>query len=236
MYKNLLKAARTEGVAAALKYSDEEIDKLTEDEAKAALKKCMKGDGDDDDDGDAAPASAAAFLSIMRGCPEELQMCAAKQCWSENRCRAEALDYIRASRPGAGVGVGGRHGDGYQGGVTSNHLIAGLLLRAGQESVALKSYGSRILEETRSAKIERMSLQEVLQATMRMQGVDPAGQDLESMIRASGSSTVSFPNVLANVLGKLLEQTWLNSPATWRSWCAVRQAQRLQTSIEHTGR
>ena len=48
--KAALKLARTQGVAAAMKFSDEEIDKMDDKEAKAALKKCMAEEGDEDKD------------------------------------------------------------------------------------------------------------------------------------------------------------------------------------------
>jgi hypothetical protein len=43
--KAALKLARMQGLTAA-KYSDEQIDKMTDDEAKTALKECMKGEDD----------------------------------------------------------------------------------------------------------------------------------------------------------------------------------------------
>lgn len=50
--KAMLKAAKDLGNVRAAKYSDEDIDKMSDDEAKVALKKCMKADADGDDDGD----------------------------------------------------------------------------------------------------------------------------------------------------------------------------------------
>lgn len=47
MYKAMLKAARATNPVLAAKYSDEEIDKMDEAKAKAALKECMKGEDDD---------------------------------------------------------------------------------------------------------------------------------------------------------------------------------------------
>jgi hypothetical protein len=51
--KDALKLARSKGLKAAGKYSDEDIDKMSDDDAKAALKKCMaeeeKSKGDEDD-------------------------------------------------------------------------------------------------------------------------------------------------------------------------------------------
>lgn len=45
--KALLKFAKAQGVKAAAKYSDEDIDKMSDDDAKAALKQCMKADDDE---------------------------------------------------------------------------------------------------------------------------------------------------------------------------------------------
>jgi hypothetical protein len=68
MYRKMLKAAKANGLKAAQKYADEDIDKMDEKEAKAALKKCMKAedapekkvDADDDEDADKAKAKARA--------------------------------------------------------------------------------------------------------------------------------------------------------------------------------
>lgn len=49
-YRNMLKAAKANGNARAAKFSDEEIEKMSEDEAKAQLKKCEKPEAADDDD------------------------------------------------------------------------------------------------------------------------------------------------------------------------------------------
>jgi len=62
--KTALKFARMMGVKAAKKFSDDEIDKMSDDEAKAALKECMKGDDapppDDKKEKDDAAAKAKA--------------------------------------------------------------------------------------------------------------------------------------------------------------------------------
>lgn len=60
--KLALKQARRDGIKAAMKFSDDEIDAMSDDEAKAALKECMKADGDADQepkDGDKDGAKAA---------------------------------------------------------------------------------------------------------------------------------------------------------------------------------
>ena len=60
MYRAMLKAAKANGNIVAQKFSDSDIDQMSEEDAKAALKKCMADDeppakaraADDDDDGD----------------------------------------------------------------------------------------------------------------------------------------------------------------------------------------
>jgi len=51
-WKAALKFHKSQGMKSAAKYSDEDIDKMSEDEAKAALQKCMAEDAEADDDDD----------------------------------------------------------------------------------------------------------------------------------------------------------------------------------------
>lgn len=60
MFKAMLKAAKTSGNVKAGKYNDDEVEKMSEEEAKSALKKCM---ADDDADDDKAKAKAKAKAS-----------------------------------------------------------------------------------------------------------------------------------------------------------------------------
>lgn len=48
-HRNMLKAAKANGNVRAAKFSDDEIEKMSEDEAKATLKKCMKADDKNND-------------------------------------------------------------------------------------------------------------------------------------------------------------------------------------------
>lgn len=56
-FKAFIKSARALGLFRAGKYNDDEVDKMSEDDAKAALKKCM-AEGDDDEKAKAAQAAA----------------------------------------------------------------------------------------------------------------------------------------------------------------------------------
>lgn len=58
--KAMLKAAKGYGNVRAAKYSDDEIDKMSDDEAKAALKECMKGEDPPAEDKAKAKAKAGA--------------------------------------------------------------------------------------------------------------------------------------------------------------------------------
>jgi hypothetical protein len=85
--KALLKFAKSQGVKAAMRYEDSDIDKMTEDEAKAALKECMKSADDEkkddeakakaaEDDEKRAEASAAARIKAARKAEaDELTRC-----------------------------------------------------------------------------------------------------------------------------------------------------------------
>jgi hypothetical protein len=68
MFKTMLATLRKTGHVKAAKYSDEEIDKMSEDEAKTNFKKCMAEEGDEDAEKEkeakakAAKAKPATFL------------------------------------------------------------------------------------------------------------------------------------------------------------------------------
>lgn len=209
------------------KFSADEIDEMTEEEAKAALKKCMKSSGDSADD-DEKPASASALQQILGNCPASVGIRAGAERWSERRARSEALFHIRASRPGAGVGVGGNGGSFDY---SENHLVAAMLVRCGLSEFAEKKLGEFTLEQ--SKPFFRASMVQLLSASLNLRGVAHDPNDTESVIRAAGASSAGLSSLLANVLGKVLEAQWLASPATWRSWCAIKQAKdfKAQSSV-----
>jgi hypothetical protein len=60
MFKTMLATLRKNGHVKAAKYSDEEIDKMSEDDAKANFKKCMAEDGDEDEEKKKEEAKAKA--------------------------------------------------------------------------------------------------------------------------------------------------------------------------------
>jgi hypothetical protein len=229
-FKAMLKAAKAAGDAKAMKFGDDEIDKMTETEAKAALKKCMAqvADDDDDDDEDSdigeKPASARAVDAIFRGTSPELQARAARERWSVSRCKAEALHHLRASR--APDAINTARGTGAYSGDSETLVLAALVMRTAGDAAAVKAYGERTAQAVRDAGLQRMPFSELFACHLQAHGVDPGPRrDLEGMIRAAAVSNASMPNLLSNALNKLLEQQWVQAPGTWRSWCAIRAAQ-----------
>ncbi len=226
---------RTMNVKAMLKaagvYSDEEIDAMSDEECRAALKKCMKAGADepDADDKDKKPASASAMVQLLGNTSQAIMAKAVDERWSEDRCRSEALNFIRASRPGAGVGVpGGSNGRSHNG-VDTDHFAAGILIRAGYEGAAEKAFGARVMEQARAGGFHKLSLADSLLAAARSRGIDVSGGIEGLMIKADASSMI-VNDLLSNVQNKLLEIQWQQSPPTWTSWCAERASKDFKPS------
>lgn len=96
--KAALKLARSQGVAAAMSFSDDEIDKMNEDTAKAALKKCMKAEDDDDEkpkEDEKPKAKAKAADDEEKD--EEKKTEAARTARIQAARKAEADEYRRVS-------------------------------------------------------------------------------------------------------------------------------------------
>lgn len=94
--KSWLKLARSQGVKGA-KFSDEDIDKMTEDEAKAAFKKCMaEGDGAEEEKEKAAE-DAKAKAAAEDEKDEEKKAEAARKARVQATRKAEADEMRRVS-------------------------------------------------------------------------------------------------------------------------------------------
>lgn len=205
------------------KYTAEEIDQMDEAQAKAALKAFMGMDEPDKKE----PAKASTVVELLGSYGKEILAKAIDEQWTEDRCRSEAVEHLRASRPGPGVGAPSRRapaGYGYDFNSPDNtdHISAGILIRAGYEKAAEKAYGPRTMEEARAGNFHKMSLSESLLAAARARGVDVSGGIESLMIRADGASSMAINDLLSNTQNKLLEIQWQQSPPTWTSWCASR--------------
>jgi len=165
-------------------------------------------------------ATAAAILGILGDAPRRLQLRAANEKWGEDRCRAEALTSLRASRATPHVNVGaGRTA------APDECLAAALMVRSGHAGIAAKAFGADVMEQSRG--LHRASFAELCAAALRGDNRD-VPNDRGSMIRAA-VSTGSMPVALGNAAGKVLEAAYRAAPATWRSWCAVRLAADFKT-------
>lgn len=106
-FRKMLKAARLDNPVLAAKYSDEDVDKMDEKEAKAALKECMKGDGDEDDDEDKKKKKAEAEDDKKAEARVAKGIEAATQKGIEAARKAQADEHVRISDIRARVA---RHG------------------------------------------------------------------------------------------------------------------------------
>jgi hypothetical protein len=136
--------------------------------------------------------------------------------WTVEQVRASYLDLMRASRPAA-PHVSKTGGDG----TTLATLEASLLLRAGRDELAVRSYGQRTAEDARRLRFS--SMLDLCASAMRIEGRDPAGLSRSELIQAS-FSTLSLPTALSNVMGKSLMDAYLEATPSWRGFAAVKPA------------
>lgn len=111
--------------------------------------------------------------------------------------------------------------------VNGDVLQAALLCRAGYESVAEKSLGSRVMES--ASRYRSLSFPDFARMALEAEGRDvPHSRD--AMIRAS-FSTNGFTNALGGAMDKLLHITFQEAGASWRSYAAKKP---LSNFREHT--
>lgn len=147
---------------------------------------------------------------------------ALREDWSIEKVELEVLKASRPKAPSATVKAAGRD-------LGSQHIEANLLIRAGYSNVALKSYGEQVTNQ--ASEMGRLSLVELAAMCCQMEGQTPS-RNKQEMLRAA-ASTMSLPNALANTMGRVLETVYMESPSSWRSFCAIRSADDFkdQTSI-----
>lgn len=114
--------------------------------------------------------------------------------WDANRFE---LELIRGLRPKASPSNIIRN----TGGTTPETLEASLMLRAGNEAAAVKTYGANIVQ--RAHDLRCRSLMQLAAMCLMMSGKSVSGESDDSMLRAAFSTT-SLPTILSNVMGKTL--------------------------------
>jgi hypothetical protein len=129
------------------------------------------------------------------------------------------LECIRAQRP-KGPAIHASHHDN----MNEKTLEASLMIRAGQESLAVKAYGEQTVEAARKAGIH--SLVDLCKASLLANYKDvPSSRD--EMIRASVSNS-NLPNILSNTLGRSLIESYTSATQGWRPFARVLSAANFQ--------
>lgn len=110
-------------------------------------------------------------------------------------------------------------------------LSASLMLRCSNETLALKAYGERTVEAARRHRIT--NLVDLAAAALRASGHDPHAYANRDQMLQAAISTQSLSNVLADTVGRTLDQAYQETTSDWRKFCNVASAEdfRTQTGI-----
>ncbi|MGD9857365.1 MAG: Mu-like prophage major head subunit gpT family protein [Planctomycetaceae bacterium] len=143
------------------------------------------------------------------------------------RRESSELQQLRASR---NVNIGGFQplSAGRSGADVSQSVIeCALCLKAGREDVA-RDYGDDV--RNRADGLRKKSLFEMQNLLFAAHGM-PTFDNFDGMLRASGASTVSLPNTLGNTMGRMLDVTMRETPATWRSFAAIKSVENFHAHM-----
>jgi hypothetical protein len=145
---------------------------------------------------------------------EELKASAITGSISVADLSAELLNMLRESRPK----VQARWSAPDVGNATI--LEAALLGHMGLRALGEKALGALAMEH--GERLKAAHVLDLCRTALQLDGQDvPHGRD--ELVRAS-LSTISLPTALGNVASKLLLDSYTESPATWRSFAAIRSA------------
>ncbi len=134
----------------------------------------------------------------------------------------QLLHLLRASRATAPPIHSGHAPDtGAQGSSGPAILEAALLVRSGFGKLAEEQLGDRVMESSRS--LDGASFVDLCRAGLQSEGKSIPTSSRNEMIRAA-VSTYALPTALGNAMNRIMEKTYMDSPATWRSFCSVRSA------------
>ncbi len=161
----------------------------------------------------------SAVRRICNGRFGDIEARAIREQWNEQRTELEVL---RASRPAAPT-IYSSHV------VPTRHVIeAAILSHMGHEKLAEKHLGAQAAQQARD--LRATSLVDLCRAALSVDGRDvPSGR--EALIRAA-LSTYSLPVALGDAANKVLLDSYTESPATWRSFAAIKSAVNFK---DHTG-
>jgi hypothetical protein len=108
---------------------------------------------------------------------------------------------------------------GHSTGLTKNTLSASLMLRAGHESAAVKSFGADVCQQARDLRCT--NLVDLAAHALTVAGQDRTGfQNNDAMIRAA-FSVASLSNILGDSIGKTLVDAYQETTSAWKSFCHI---------------
>ncbi len=108
-------------------------------------------------------------------------------------------------------------------GLTKNHLSASLMLRAGQESLAVKAYGSDVCQQARDLRCT--NLIDLAGHALTLAGHDRnEHHNNDGMLRAAFSTT-SLPTILGDSVGKSLVAAYEETTTAWRTFAHIGNAE-----------
>ncbi len=144
---------------------------------------------------------------------DELKAAALAGDISERDLTGQMLNILRESRPKLSAGIRPVQ--------TVSHattIEAALLSRMGLTALGEKTLGPLAMEH--GAQLKANHALDLCRAALMFEGVEaPRGR--EEMVKAA-LSTYSLPTALGNLANKVLLDAYAESPATWRTFCAVR--------------
>ena len=149
----------------------------------------------------------------------KIQAQAIENGWDETRCELEVL---RASRPKApavlscGPVV-----------ATGAVLEAALLGRMGMAGLGERALGPMAMEQ--ADRLGATNMIDLCRAALQADGRDIPGGGRMELVKAA-LSTMSLPTALGNVANKVLLNSYNETPASWRAFCAVRSVADFKTN------
>lgn len=161
-----------------------------------------------------------AIRKLCNGRHGEIEIRAIREGWDVQRTELEVL---RASRPTTPLVTlpSETHTD-------VDVIEAAVLVHMGHESIAEKHLGAQAAQRARDLRVT--SLVDLCRAALMLDGRQtPSGR--EAMIHAA-FSTISLPVALGNAANKVLLDAYMESPATWRAFAAIKSANNFK---DHTG-
>ncbi|GIW82597.1 MAG: hypothetical protein KatS3mg105_4404 [Gemmatales bacterium] len=151
---------------------------------------------------------------------EELRQQAIAGDLTIEQLQAGLLDLIRQSRPAAPLLTGGAKWIS-----STDHLAAALLAKAGLERLAEKAFGPHVMEQSRP--LHAASLVDICREAIRLDGREIPRT--RNQIISAAFSGGSIPTALGTASDKVLVAAYLQAPAAWRSFAAVRSTSNFKT-------